>query len=396
MQSLSASLLLYAVVIALGSLLGRVKIGGVGFGPALILFTGLFAGHLGLIPSPEMLATIQNLGLILFVTCIGLQVGPSFFSSFRHGGGQLIFLAGLLIVMNVILLLCVYLLFFKEEDFPMLIGMMCGAVTNTPSLGAAEETLALMNYNGPDIATGYACAYPFAVVGTILALVLLQRIFASRIEHSERGNMIDADAAAAALKKSIRSGAFPRRDNTTDVVTAIFAVMLLGICIGIIPIPIPGCPVPLKLGLAGGPLIAAIILGRFGGKLHLDTHTTTSANHLLRDLGLALFLASVGIKAGGGFVEAILSGNGLLYMFFGFLITVVPVMVIGVIACRNMGLSVEQLMGLVGGATTDPPVLAFAAASNGSNVATLSYSMVYPFAMLTRVLVAQLLVVVWA
>lgn len=396
MLSLSSSLLLYAVVIALGSQLGKIKIGAVGFGPALILFTGLLAGHLGLCPPTEMLATLQNFGLILFVTCIGMQVGPRFFSSFRRGGVGLMALTCLLVALNVILLLGIQLLFFEEDDFPMLIGMMCGAVTNTPSLGAAEETLAQMGYAGADIATGYACAYPFAVVGTILALVLLQRIFGMRAKDTRVRKGIDANAAAEALKSSIASGSFPRKDNTPEVVTAIFAVMLLGIGIGIVPIPLPGCPVPMKLGLAGGPLIAAIILGRFGDKLHLDTHTTTSANHLLRDLGLALFLASVGIKSGGGFVDAILSGGGLLYMLFGFVVTVVPVLVVGVIGCKFMGLRVEQVMGLVGGATTDPPVLAFATTSTGSNVPALTYSMVYPFAMLIRVFVAQFLVVVWA
>lgn len=389
--SMGHILLLYALVIALGGLLGKIKIHGVGFGATIVLFVGIAAGHFGFTAPTLVINYIQHFGLILFVTCIGLQVGPTFFSSFKKGGARMVGATVLLILLNVITVLGIQLLFFEQSDMPMLIGMMCGSITNTPSLGAAQEVLSQIGYVGEDIATGYACAYPFAVVGAIASLILLKFICGKDNSNASRP-VITEDVAVQAVREAVASGRFPRKDNSMGVVITIFVAMVLGILLGSIPIPIHGCPVPAKLGLAGGPLVAAIIMGRFGKNLHLDTQVSASANHLLRDLGLCLFFASVGIKAGAGFVDSVVNGDGLWYMLFGFVVAVVPLLVVGVICNKVMGFNYHQTSGILAGSCTAPHSLAFATTTAGNRVPATTYSMVYPFAMFLRIITAQLLV----
>lgn len=389
--SMGHILLLYALVIALGGILGKLKVHGVGFGATIVLFVGIVAGHFGLTAPAPTISYIQHFGLILFVTCIGLQVGPTFFSSFKRGGAKMVGATALLILLNVITVLGIQLLFFEQSDMPMLIGMMCGSITNTPSLGAAQEVLSQIGYTGEDIATGYACAYPFAVIGAIMSLVLLKLICGTG--ESESGKVvITEDIAVQAVKEAVASGRFPRKDNSMGVVITIFVTMIFGILLGSIPIPIHGCPVPAKLGLAGGPLVAAIFMGRFGTKVHLDTQVSASANHLLRDLGLCLFFASVGIKAGAGFVDSIVNGDGLWYMLFGFVVAVVPLLIVGLVCNKVFGFNYHQTSGILAGSCTAPHSLAFATTVAGNRIPATTYSMVYPFAMFLRIIVAQLLV----
>lgn len=389
--SLAHILLLYAMVIVLGGIAGKIKIRGVGFGATMVLFLGIIAGHFGFTAPSEIISYIQHFGLILFVTCIGIQVGPKFFSSFRQGGAGMVMMTVLLIMLNIITVLVVQMLFFDKGEMPMLIGMLCGAVTNTPSLGAAQEALSQVGYNGPDIATGYACAYPFAVIGAIMSLVVLKYLCVGGKEAAYKPKVTE-EVAVEAVKKAVASGRFPMNDNSYGVMITIFAVMILGIILGSIPVQIPGCPAPAKLGLAGGPLVAAIILGRFGRKICLDTAVSSLANHLLRDFGLALFFASVGIKAGANFVDAILHGDGLWYMLFGFVVAVVPMLVIGVVSNRVMKYTYNQTIGILAGSCTAPHSLAFSTTVAGNNVPATTYSMVYPFAMFLRIFSAQMLV----
>lgn len=389
--SLAHILLLYAVVIVLGGIAGKAKIKGVGFGATMVLFVGIIAGHFGFTAPPEIISYIQHFGLILFVTCIGIQVGPKFFSSFKQGGTGMVMMTVLLIMLNIITMLGIQMVFFDKSEMPMLIGMLCGAVTNTPSLGAAGEALAQIGYSGPDIATGYACAYPFAVIGAIMSLVALRYLCVGGKEAGIKPKMTE-EVAVEAVKKAVASGKFPLKDNSYGVMITIFAVMILGIILGSIPVQIPGCPAPAKLGLAGGPLVAAIILGRFGGKVHLDTAVSSLANHLLRDLGLSLFFASVGIKAGAGFVDAIVNGDGLWYMLFGFIVAVLPMLIIGIVSNRMMKYTYNQTIGILAGSCTAPHSLAFSTSVAGNNVPATTYSMVYPFAMFLRIFSAQMLV----
>lgn len=547
-DSVAHTLLLYSFVIALGVYLGKVKVFGVSLGVACILFVGIFTAHFGFLANGKLISFIQDFGLILFVYSVGLQVGPSFFTSFKQAGIKMNTLAVGMILLNIIMALLVYELFFDKNDpgsFPMLVGVMSGAVTNTPGLGAAEESLHQLGYVGADIATGYACAYPFAILGIILVPLLVKWICKIRQEkeesdlqsteqnnarskpecqHLEMRNqsfdgitvmelrkiinrdficsrllsggkvinphkdtvlrlgdvmrIVSAEEDAKAIKaiigpdievdweryvapqplvsrrivitkskingktlgqlhlgsvynvtitRVVRSGTelfassgliLQVGDRLTVVgpeyavagvatrvgnelkrldvpnIATIFIGILLGILAGSLPFSIPGIPTPLKLGLAGGPLVIAIFIGRFGYKMGLVTYTKASANLMIREIGIALFLASVGIKAGAGFIDTILNGNGLLYMFSGFIITVVPVFIITLLARIGLKMNYFNILGVVAGSCTNPPALAYANDLTGHDAPAVSYSTVYPLTMFLRILAAQLMVLI--
>lgn len=181
-----------------------------------------------------------------------------------------------------------------------------------------------------------------------------------------------------------------KRLDTPNIVT-IFVGIFLGILFGSLPIAIPGMPTPVKLGLAGGPLVVAILIGRFGYKMHLVTYTTMSANLMLREIGIVLFLASVGIEAGEHFVQTVVEGSGLLYVGYGFLITVIPLLIIGLIARLYFKINYFTLMGLIAGSTTDPPALAYSNMTAGNDAPAVGYSTVYPLTMFLRILAGQMI-----
>ena len=543
-NSIAHIVLLYSFVIASGVLLGKMKIFGVSLGVTFVLFVGILLGHFGFTGNREIMNFIQDFGLILFVFCIGLQVGPSFFSSFKKGGVTMNLIATGVVLLNIVVMLVLWLTLFKPEDLPMLVGVLCGAVTNTPGLGAASEALSQTGYTGPDIANGYACAYPLGVVGIIGATILLRHLCRVNLKEEEEelkqeegnphikphlmhvevhnealngkslmavreflnrefvcsrilqnghvsiptrdtifhvGDQLfivcaedDAEAIIAFIGKRIevdweqqdissplisrrilvtqskvngkslgqlhfssiygvnvtrinRSGmdlfANPhlklqvgdrlmvvgpqdavervahkmgnslKRLDHPNIVT-IFVGVFLGILFGSLPIAIPGMPTPIKLGLAGGPLIVAILIARFGYKLKLVTYTTMSANLMLREIGLALFLASVGIKAGANFVSTVVEGDGLLYVGCGFLITTLPILIMGLVARLKYKLNYFTLMGLIAGSTTDPPALAYANQTAGNDAPAVGYTTVYPLAMFLRILTAQVIILV--
>ena len=539
--------LLYAFVIAVGVLLGKIKFGGISLGVTFVLFAGIVAGHIGFTAPTNILNFIQDFGLILFVFCIGLQVGPGFFESFKKGGITLNMLSVTIVLLNVLVMFACYFIFFDTENvnnLPMMVGTLYGAVTNTPGLGAANEALAsLFGNNVPQIASGYACAYPLGVLGIIGATIAIRYLtktkladeekmleeeeaenphakphqmhlkvnnsylagrtlreiseflnrdlVCSRLQHNgttlipnsktvfELGDevlIVCAEADAEAIKAFIgpeidtpwseedqnqplvsrriiitrpsmngktlgkmhfssvygvtvtrvsRQGmdVFASRnyhfhvgdkilvvgpmDNVNRVadimgnsvkrldspnIATIFIGILVGILFGSIPLAIPGMPVPLKLGLAGGPLIIAILIGRFGYKFKLVTYTTTSANMMLREIGLVLFLASVGIKAGAGFWETVIQGDGLKYVYTGFMITIIPILLVGVIARVRFKLNYFTIMGMIAGTYTDPPALAYANSSCSREAPAVGYSTVYPLAMFLRIFTAQMIV----
>ena len=533
---------LYAFVISVGVLLGKVKIFGVSLGVTFVLFAGILMGHFGFTGETHILHFIREFGLILFVFCIGLQVGPSFFSSFKKGGMQLNALAVGIVVLNIVVALSIYYLDGSIE-LPMIVGILYGAVTNTPGLGAANEALNQLNYTGDPIALGYACAYPLGVVGIIGSIIAVRYIcrvnfkkeedelkaqvdnnkhqphilhlevrnesisgktlmqvkeflgrpfVCSRICHEGHvaipdhttlfriGDQLlivcseeDAPAVTAFIGREIqvdwekqdmpmvsrrilvtkseingkklgdlhfrsmygvnitrvnRSGmdlfADPglvlqvgdrvmvvgqqdavervarvlgnqlKRLDTPNIVT-IFVGIFLGILLGSLPIAFPGMPTPVKLGLAGGPLVVAILIGRFGHKLKLVTYTTMSANLMLREIGIVLFLASVGIEAGEHFVETVVEGNGLSYVGYGFLITVLPLLIIGLLGRFYYKINYFTLMGLIAGSNTDPPALAYSNQTAGNDAPAVGYSTVYPLAMFLRILVAQVVLLVF-
>lgn len=536
--------LLYALVIAIGVYLGKIKFGGIALGVTFVLFAGILAGHVGMTAPTNILTFIQDFGLILFVFMIGLQVGPGFFESFGKGGITLNMLSVATVVLNVAVMFACYFIFFDTSNpinLPMMVGTMYGAVTNTPGLGAANEALSSVFPNGgaPQIASGYACAYPLGVLGIIGATIAIRFIcrislndeekaleeadaedthvkphqmhlqvtnsylagrtilqihdflnrdfVCSRLLHDghvtipnrdtilELGDQLfivcaeaDAEAIIAFIGPEIQV-AWEKTDqpmvskrilvtkssingktlgqmhfssvygvNVTRItrqgmdlfasphlplqvgdrvmvvgpedlvnrvadvlgnsikrldapnIATIFIGILVGIIFGSLPIAIPGMPVPLKLGIAGGPLIIAILIGRYGYKIKLVTYTTTSANMMLREIGLVLFLASVGIKAGAGFWDTVVQGDGLKYVYTGVLITVIPILIIGTLARLRYKFNYYTIMGMIAGTYTDPPALAYANQICSKEAPAIGYSTVYPLSMFLRILAAQL------
>lgn len=548
-DSIAHIALLYSIVIAVGILLGKIKIGGISLGVTFVLFAGIVAGHIGFTAPVNILSFIQDFGLILFVFCIGLQVGPGFFESFKKGGVTLNLLSTTTVLLNVAVMFACYFIFFDTNDktnLPMMVGTLYGAVTNTPGLGAANEALESVwadKSTLPQIASGYACAYPLGVLGIIGATIAIRFITGtklakeeeelreaeaedphakphqmhlkvnntylagrtveqineflnrdvvfSRLMHEgkvsipssqdvfEMGDEVlvvcaeaDAEAIQAFIGPEIemaweeedsnqpmisrrivvtnssmngktlgkmhfssvygvtvtrisRQGldVFASRnyrfqvgdkilvvgpkDNVSRIaemmgnsvkrldhpnIATIFIGIIVGILFGSIPFAIPGMPVPMKLGIAGGPLIIAILIGRFGHRMKLNTYTTTSANMMLREIGLVLFLASVGIKAGANFWHTVVQGDGLLYVATGFIITIVPILIVGVIARLKFKFNYFTLMGMIAGTYTDPPALAYANSICSREAPAIGYSTVYPLSMFLRIFTAQLIV----
>jgi putative transport protein len=554
------TVILYAFVIALGVFLGsKLKFGGISLGVTWILFVGILVGDLlmrgGIKENKEVLNFVQDFGLILFVFSIGLQVGPSFFTSLKQGGLKANGIAAGIVALNIVVMLTIYFAcrsFIPAADnLPMMVGTLCGAITNTPGLGAANAALdqidaadsSIFSGNIPVIANGYACAYPLGVVGIILCIILIKVFFNINLKAEEdhfnkkngnneavkphlmtlevfnpfiSGKTIlqvrgfigrdfvcsrllhdghitvpnkdtqltvddklyivcareDAEAITAFIgpeaevdwevqdvtmisrkltvtkdemngktlgslhpssiygvnvTRLYRSGielfASPSVIlQVGDIITTVgpedaverfankvgdskqaldkpnlltlFVGILVGIIFGMIPIAIPGMSVPVKLGLAGGPLVIAIILGRFGYKLKLVAYTTNSASLMIRDIGLVLFLASVGIKAGGDFINTVLDG-GYHYVWMGFLITVIPLLVMGIFARVKWHMNYLLLSGIMSGATTDPPALAFSSAQANNGIPTVGYSTVYPLSMFLRIITAQVLILLF-
>lgn len=545
-SSIAHTAFLYALVIAAGVLLGRVKIFGVSLGVTFVLFVGILVGHFGLTVDHDILHFVKEFGLILFVFSIGLQVGPGFFASFKNEGVKLNILAIAIIILNIIVALVIY--FLDDSIGLMIVGILSGAVTNTPGLGAAEQALTQLYNDGiitevPQLALGYAVAYPLGVVGIILAMIIVRAVFrvkfseeteqlerenndsqlvphiiTYRIENklivgrslSELSSMINRNFVVSRIKRNdeiiipnsktvlqdddllltvlsepdeealaafigpkiemdweaIQAPVVSRRIlvskeeyngrkigsmrlrmgyrlNVTRVTRAgvdllaspnltlqmgdritvvgkeedidrlaeklgnsmkhlnhpnlftIFIGIMIGIIFGCMPFTIPGMPVPMKLGLAGGPLIIAILIGRFGHKFHLTTYTSTSANLMLREVGICLFLASVGISAGGEFVKTIMEG-GLMWVLWGFLITLIPLLIVGSVGRGYYKLNYYTLMGLMSGACTDPPALAYSNKVANNDAPSVAYSTVYPLTMFLRILTAQILVLALA
>lgn len=540
------SILVLALVISIGLLLGKIKIFGISLGTTWILFFGIFLGHLGLEIDPNVLHFLKEFGLILFIFSIGMQVGPSFFSSFKQGGITLNLLASGVVFLGVIITCIIH----AATGIPIstMVGILSGAVTNTPGLGAAQQTYTdVTGTVDPTIATAYAVAYPLGVVGIILSIVLFRYIFRinfakenSELDNKSESKLTEAhmfslqvenpsvfgknireikhliqkefvisralnartqelvvpqtqtvlnegdkvlvvsnlknievvealigrriemdrddwnklDSQLVSRRISITKSAINGRSignlrlrnlfgvNITrvnragvdliadsrlqlqlgDRVTVVgseesilnvekflgnslkrlrepnlisfFIGIALGVLVGSIPFMIPGIPQPVKLGLAGGPLIIAILLSKFGPKYKLVTYTTMSANLMLREIGIAIFLACVGLGAGENFVETVVNG-GYIWIGYGVIITVIPLLIIGVLGRKVFKLNYFTLMGLIAGSMTDPPALSYANATAGNDIPAVSYATVYPLTMFLRVITAQLLILIF-
>ena len=375
-------LIIISIVIALGRILGKTKICGISFGATWVLFVGILFGHYGLTIDHELIHFLKEFGLVLFVYSIGLQVGPGFFSSFRSGRLALNGLAASVVAAGVIMTLGIHFLF--DVPATTATGIMSGAVTNTPGLGAAQQAyFDTTGMTATDMAQGYAVAYPLGVIGCILSFVLI-RMMLYRISgvHSN----------IASHNKVETKGSFQNNPDQPNLIP-IFIGIALGCILGSIPITFPGIPQPVKLGLAGGPLIVSILISHFGPRFHVITYTTPSANLMIREIGISLFLACVGLEAGDGFVDTLIHGDGMKWILYGALITVIPVLTGGFIGRYVLKLDYSTLTGVLSGACTNPPALAYASEQDGGSDKTgVAYATVYPLSMFLRVLAAQLMV----
>lgn len=540
------TIVMLAIVIAAGIFLGaKLKFKGISLGITWILFCAIayshFAcNHFGMHLNADVLNFAKDLGLILFVYSIGLQVGPGFFSSFGKGGIKLNMIAFGVVFLGCLAAYLIHVI--SGEDIAVMTGVLFGAVTNTPGLGAAQQTYQdLTGAANPDIASGYAMAYPLGVVGIILSLLLIRWIFRIKLEkeeeqvQAEKGEerqvthfdleltnpqvegirvrdlkllthvnivvtrridtngvemMPDADtvlhvgdkvrfvgdvqnertilllgpqievmweekekdvhlvskhiivskpkyngrlirdlrireAFNVTISRVRRAGiellatsdlrlqmgdrltvvgeqeavervskAFGNSTKKLEApnLASLFFGIVLGVAFGSIPFALPGLSQPFKLGLAGGSLIIAILMGAFGAKWHVVTYTTTSANLMIREIGISLFLAAVGFGAGEGFVDTLVNG-GYVWIGYGVIITLLPLLIMGIIGRKSMKLDYFTLMGTIAGSTTDPPALAYATGQSTSNDrAAVAYSTVYPLTMFLRVLTGQLMI----
>ena len=538
-NSIAHSVIIIALVITIGIFLGRIKVKGISLGITWILFAGIAFSHFGLTIDAHLLHFIKEFGLILFVYSVGLQVGPSFFSSFKKGGVSLNIIAVLIVLVGCLTAYIIHLV--TGTSLITMIGILSGAVTNTPGLGAAQQTYTdVVGGDDATIALGYAVAYPLGVVGIIFSIIFVKLLYrgetekttvkssnelnkearkysvvvknkaitgktieelhklldkdfiVSRIMHSSGkaetptsatiinegdhllitmhrlnkeaiatyiGELLDADHVnwentddQFAIKKVmvtnhhvngksladlnirrnygvnvtritragidlVASGDLELQigdrilvvGNDNDIekmakavgnstkelnepnLVGIFLGIAVGVLFGSIPFMIPGIPQPVKLGLAGGPLIIAILISRFGYKFKIVTYTTQSANLMIREIGISLFLAAVGLAAGGEFVDTIVNKGGYLWVGYGVIITILPIIVGALVARYVYNIGYYSLMGLIAGSTTDPPALAYSNATAPNNHPSVSYATVYPLVMFMRVLTAQVL-----
>lgn len=372
-----------SVSIFLGLLLGRIKIAKISLGITWVLFVGIILSALGVTLNNNMLHIIKEFGLILFVTAVGLQVGPGFFKSFKKGGLAM----NLMALVNVGLGVAVTVIIAKlaNESLADMTGVYTGAITNTPGLSAAQQAVTDLGIEGAAdrLAAGYAVTYPLAVVGMIMTCILLRPLCKIDVkkEPSDLGIEIE--------KKS----ATPTSQRHKVNLIPLFIIIAVGIVIGSIPIPV-GMDAPLKLGLAGGPLVAAIIgswLGVRKGWLTTD-FTDSHGVWMLREVGIALFLAGVGLGAGGVFVTTVT--EHYIWVLYGVIITIVPPIVVATFGRLVLKINYYTLMGFIGGSHTDPPTLAFAnnIAPEGCKLPNMGYATVYPLTMFLRIFTAQLLV----
>ena len=379
----ATTVLMLSVSIFAGLLLGKLKFKGITLGITWVLFVGIGLSACGIMCNHDMLHIIKEFGLILFVTAVGLQVGPGFFASFKKGGLAMNVLA----VVNVALGVGLAVLIAKlsGEDLVSMAGVYTGAVTNTPGMSAAQQTVTDLGLDKADvIANGYAVAYPLAVVGMILTCIVLRplcRIDLTKEPTTESSANVESSSAAQASKPKVQ-------------LIPIFVIIAVGIVLGCIPIPV-GMSAPVKLGLAGGPLVAALVGSWWCVKKGwLGTDFTESHGvAMVREVGIALFLAGVGLGAGSSFVSTIQAG-GYMWVLYGFIITVVPPMLVALFARLVLHVNYYTLMGFIGGSHTDPPTLAFAnnVAPEGCKLPNVGYATVYPLTMFLRIFTAQLLV----
>jgi len=379
------TILYLALSIFAGLLLGKIKIAKISLGITWVLFVGIALSACGVSLNAEMLHIIKEFGLILFVVAVGLQVGPGFFRSFRKGGLAMNLMALVNVALGV--LITVIIAKVADQDLADMAGVYTGAITNTPGLSAAQQAVNDIGIEGgaDRLAAGYAVAYPLAVVGMIVSCLLLKTFC--------RIDLKNEPSTENALEPNPEKQATPTSQRHKVNLIPIFVIIALGIVIGSIPIPV-GMKAPIKLGLAGGPLVVAIIGGWLGVKKGWFTTDFTDSHGvwMLREVGIALFLAGVGLSAGGQFVNTV--QEHYMWVVYGVIITMIPPILITLFGRLVLKMNYYTLMGFIGGSHTDPPTLAFAntVAPEGCKLPNMGYATVYPLTMFLRIFTAQLLV----
>ncbi len=379
------TILYIAIAIFVGLLLGKIKVAKISLGITWVLFVGIAVSACGVTLNAEMLHVIKEFGLILFVVAVGLQVGPGFFRSFKKGGMSM----NLMALVNVALGVLITYIIAKvaHQDLADMAGVYTGAITNTPGLSAAQQAVTDIGIEGAAdrLAAGYAVAYPLAVVGMIVSCLLLKTFC--------RIDLKTEPSVETALESGTEKQATPLSQRHKVNLIPIFVIIALGIVIGSIPIPV-GMKAPIKLGLAGGPLVVSIIGGWMGVKKGWFSTDFTDSHGIwmLREVGIALFLAGVGLSAGGQFVATV--QEHYMWVVYGVIITMVPPILVTLFGRLVLKLNYYTLMGFIGGAHTDPPTLAFAntVAPEGCKLPNMGYATVYPLTMFLRIFTAQLLV----
>ena len=379
------TILYLALSIFLGLFLGKIKVSGISLGITWVLFVGIALSACGISLNHDMLHIINEFGLILFVVAVGLQVGPGFFHSFKKGGLAMNMMALVNVALGV--LMTVIIAKIAHQDLADMAGVYTGAITNTPGLSAAQQAVSDMGIEGgaDRLAAGYAVAYPLAVVGMIVTCILLRPLC--------RIDLKNEPASDTALEAKSEKQATPVSQRHKVNLIPIFVIIALGIIVGSIPIPV-GMKAPIKLGLAGGPLVVAIIGSWLGVKKGWFTTDFTDSHGvwMLREVGIALFLAGVGLSAGGQFVETV--QVHYMWVVYGVIITMIPPILVGLFGRLVLKMNYYTLMGFIGGSHTDPPTLAFAntVAPEGCKLPNMGYATVYPLTMFLRIFTAQLLV----
>ncbi len=379
-SGVASTVLMLAISIFAGLLLGKIKVKGITLGITWVLFVGILISAFGVSLNHDMLHVIKEFGLILFVTGVGLQVGPGFFKSFAKGGLSMNIMA----LVNVALGVGITVLIAKlaHQELTDMAGVYTGAITNTPGLSAAQAAVEDIGIEGgaARLATGYALAYPLAVVGMIVTCIILR----PKNIAAEPTTAVDGGTAGVAATGKNKGGI---------LLIPIFVIIALGIVLGSIPIPV-GMKAPVKLGLAGGPLVVAIIAGWLGVKKgwYGTDFTDGQGVHMLRETGIALFLAAVGLGAGGDFVANV--SVHYMWVVYGVIITMVPPLLVAGFGRLVLKMNWYTLAGFIGGSHTDPPTLAFAntVAPEGCKLPNTGYATVYPLTMFLRIFTAQLLV----
>ena len=380
------TVLMLSVSIFAGLFLGKFKVKGISLGITWVLFVGIILSAFGVSCNHDMLHIIKEFGLILFVTAVGLQVGPGFFKSFKKGGLAMNLMALVNVALGVVITVVIAKL--AGEELTDMAGVYTGAITNTPGLSAAQQTVRDLGMEAAAdrLANGYAVAYPLAVVGMILTCIVLRPLCRIDLKNEPSSD----ETVQPQAEKQATTAAMRHKVNLIPI----FVIIALGIVLGSIPIPV-GMSVPVKLGLAGGPLVAALVGSWLGVKKGWFTTEFTDSHGvwMLREVGIALFLAGVGLGAGSSFISTIQAG-GYMWILYGFIITVVPPLIVATFGRLVLKINYYTLMGFIGGSHTDPPTLAFAnnMAPEGCKLPNTGYATVYPLTMFLRIFTAQLLV----